>query len=158
MYYAQKWGRILRSEEENLSVLTTELLHLRELYTERGACCCSKLDDKSYATELQKYKCKHLNTASGSIGKTISCRSWDVIIPLYPTLVRPYLDYCIQAWSSQLKKLNTILHCSTKTNTEHRLLHRKFWHGCKKNWKQTELIESKHWNRLPREMVALLLL
>lgn len=55
MYYAQKWGRILRSEEENLSVLTTELLHLTELYTERRACCHSKLDVKSYATELQKY-------------------------------------------------------------------------------------------------------
>lgn len=124
---------MLRSGEENLSVLTTELLHLTELCTEHCACCCSTLDVKSYATEQQKYYCKHLNTASGSIGKTVSCRSRDVIIPLYPALVRPHLDYCIQAWSSQLKKLKTILHCSTKTKNEHRLLQGKFWHVYKKN-------------------------
>lgn len=46
---------MLRSEKENLSVLLTELLHLTELYMEHCACCCSKLDVKSYTTELQKY-------------------------------------------------------------------------------------------------------
>lgn len=41
---------MLRSGEEN-PVLSTELLHLTELYMERCACCCSTLDVKSYATE-----------------------------------------------------------------------------------------------------------
>ena len=33
----------------------------------------------------------------------------ELIIPLYKTIVRPHLDYCIQAWRPYRKKDNDIL-------------------------------------------------
>jgi len=31
-------------------------------------------------------------------------RSWDVLLKLYKTLVRPHMKYCIQFWSSYYRK------------------------------------------------------
>jgi hypothetical protein len=44
------------------------------------------------------------NRAVGQIQRTITNRSKDIIVPLYKSLVRPQLEYCIQAWSPYLKK------------------------------------------------------
>ncbi|KAK4830566.1 hypothetical protein QYF61_011744 [Mycteria americana] len=44
------------------------------------------------------------NRILGCIKKSMVRRSKDVIVPLYPTLVRPHLDYCIQLWSPQHRK------------------------------------------------------
>ena len=35
----------------------------------------------------------------GYIGQNIEYRSWDVLLKLYKTLVRPHLEYCVQFWS-----------------------------------------------------------
>ena len=35
----------------------------------------------------------------GFIGQNIEYRSWDVLLKLYKTLVRPHLEYCVQFWS-----------------------------------------------------------
>ena len=40
----------------------------------------------------------------GMMNRSFSCKSKDVLLPLYKSLVRPYLDYCIQAWRPHLKK------------------------------------------------------
>eukprot|EP00061_Rhincodon_typus_P004210 g22010.t1 len=32
------------------------------------------------------------------IGQCIECRSWEVMLRLYRTLVRPLLEYCVQFW------------------------------------------------------------
>ena len=38
------------------------------------------------------------------IKRTISCKSKDIIVRLYKALVRPKLEYCVQAWCPYLKK------------------------------------------------------
>jgi hypothetical protein len=47
---------------------------------------------------------KCANRTLGLIKRTIKSRSKDVIVKLYKTLVRPKLEYCIQAWRPFLRK------------------------------------------------------
>jgi len=43
------------------------------------------------------------------IARTISCKSCDVLLRLYKSLVRPNLEYCISAWSPYYKKEKNLL-------------------------------------------------
>ena len=40
----------------------------------------------------------------GFIGQNIEYRSWDVLLKLSKTLVRPNLEYCVQFWSPYYRK------------------------------------------------------
>ena len=44
------------------------------------------------------------NRVLGMISRAIEIKTKDVIIPLYRALVRPHLEYCIQAWRPFLVK------------------------------------------------------
>ena len=42
--------------------------------------------------------------ASGMIRRNIAYKDKSLIVPLYKAIVRPHLEYCIQAWSPYLRK------------------------------------------------------
>ena len=44
------------------------------------------------------------NQILGLIKRTFTCRKKEVVIRLYQSLVRPHLEYCIQAWRPHLVK------------------------------------------------------
>ena len=44
------------------------------------------------------------NRKLGMIKRGFKNRSRDIMLPLYKSMVRPHLDYCIQAWKPHLKK------------------------------------------------------
>ena len=47
---------------------------------------------------------KKANAMLGIIRKGIENKSASIIMPLYKSLVRPHLEYCVQFWSPHLKK------------------------------------------------------
>ena len=61
---------------------------------------------------------KNANSTLGLIRRAIKCKSQPIITKLYKALVRPKLEYCVQAWRPHLKKhidnIEKVQHRATK--------------------------------------------
>src|SRR5207247_2043533 len=84
------------------------------------------VDSSMKFTEQCNTAIKNANSTLGLIRRTIKCKSKNIITKLYKTLVRPKLEYCVQAWRPYLKtnieNLEKVQHRATKMIEEYKLL------------------------------------
>ena len=61
---------------------------------------------------------KTANCVLGMINRSVQYKSKDIILPLYKSLVRPHLEYCVQVWRLHLikdiKLIENVQHRATR--------------------------------------------
>ena len=63
--------------------------------------------DMSSDLKVDKQCSKSANEANkrlGMINRNFKCKARKVILPLYKSIVRPHLDYCVPAWTPHYRK------------------------------------------------------
>ena len=82
------------------------------------------VDSSMKFTEQCNTAIKNANSTLGLIRRTIKYKSQNIITKLYKALVRPKLEYCVQAWRPYLKKnidnLEKVQHRATKMIDEYK--------------------------------------
>ena len=95
-------------EEKDLGVIITDKKDLGVIITNKkdlGVIITDKLD----VTEQCVKASNKTNAMLGMINRAIKYKTKEVVVKLYKSLVRPHLDYCIQAWCPFKKKYNIII-------------------------------------------------
>ncbi|PKU49570.1 hypothetical protein llap_123 [Limosa lapponica baueri] len=62
------------------------------------------VDEKLNMSWQRVLAAQKANCIFGCIKRSVASRLREVVLPLYSTLVRPHLEYCIQLWSPQHRK------------------------------------------------------
>ncbi|GAB0182219.1 hypothetical protein GRJ2_000687200 [Grus japonensis] len=62
------------------------------------------IDEKLNMSRQCALAAQKANRVPGCIKRGVTSRSREVILPLYSTLMRPHLEYCVQLWGPQHKK------------------------------------------------------
>ena len=116
----ERWAQVnlMRFNTAKCKVLHLGRRNPRHLYSLEGAVLENSpaekdlevpMDDKLNMSQQCALASQKANGILGSIMSGVASRDREVIVSLYPALVRPHLEYCIQVWSPQYRKDRELL-------------------------------------------------
>ena len=89
-----------KKNEPNQYIFSDEPLKVSESERDLGVVIDNNLKFSDHCNKVTNT----VNATLGMIKRTIDCKSKSIITRLYKALVRPQLEYCVQAWRPYLKR------------------------------------------------------